>query len=365
MNLLPCAFLLALSQPLLACGPNALDLDGPALQASDEPDVLGVARERVETMVVDGQRLYWIGTHQPRTDGRDVWFLRSCQKHNCAATVVTYDAQRFNVPLNREAGAADPRFGTSSIQHGEIYWYQPETLQFVACPVAGCNGTPRVVATDIRLSAAVLDDERLFFAEDSSLFSVPLTQPGPRRNIAPDVNLGITPLALHGDYLYWLDGNEKGLRRTRKDGSSGIETITEDARYSPSHGFGVATDSSAIYWTNNSLSGSINRCPLAGCSGSPEVVFAPLRAPHNLLLDGSELYYQYEAAPYEYTLAHCSLPDCVSSQALAEHLDAPQALALDEEYLYLATTEQDINPQRPTDTVARIRQVPKPERGLP
>jgi len=163
-------------------------------------------------------------------------------------------------------------------------------------------------------------------------------------------------------YAYGVTDGDRHLRelfRTRKDGSSAIETIAKDVKWGA-----VTTDSTSIYWTEDVLAGSINRCPLAGCSGASEVVTGPLRSPSNLLIDGSDLYYVYEAKPYENSLAFCSLPACMPSLPLFEKLVTPSPLAMDDQYLYLATSEQDFRDST-SDFSAQIRRLPKPNRGQP
>jgi hypothetical protein len=356
------AALITLPLALLACGESMVDLDA----SLSEANVLAVVHDRIEKMAVDEQRVYWFGSHLQPTDGY-VWFLRSCQKRNCAATIVTYDA-----PLYR---ARD----VFSVSGGEVYWYRSNPNEtpgeLVACPITGCSGSPRTVASEISFYAATFDADRFYFFSQTSLYSLSLSQAGPAQEIAW-LPFQLQAIVIHDAYAYGLaakwssiDGparNTSSLVRTRTDGLSSVETVAKDVLLSDSHAFGVSADTTSIYWTNNLLSGSVNRCPLVGCSDVPDVVIRPLRAPQKLQIDGSELYYVYEPRPYQYALSSCTLPACAQSVPLIEHLDAPGALAMDAEYLYVATTEQDVSPSNLTeDTVARIRRLPKPHREVP
>ena len=345
---------LSLSLGTLGCGAKAVDLDGPIIESSSEPGVLAVVRERVEKIAVDEQRLYWIGTQLPRAYPKNVWFLRSCQKQACATTLITYDEQ-----------ATRGVDGTSifSVKDGQIYWFNLTSRELLACPVSGCDGPPRRVASGLDFSGAAFADDRFLFADGESIESVPL-QADSRVRDAYSPLMSAT-IAIRGNYVYWL-ATRTDIGRARTDGSSGVETVTSDVRVADEPAFGLTTDASAIYWTDNLLSGSIKRCPLAGCTVAPEKVIGPLRAPQSLLIDGSELYYEYETKPYEYALASCSLPTCASAPPLIEHVDAPGVLALDDQYLYVATTEQDVSPDNfAVDTIAQIRRLPKPKRELP
>lgn len=367
MDFPPIASLLLLSSTSLACSTRAVDLDAsPSMlvATSNEPGVVGVVHERVRKLAVDDQRLYWMGT-LPVDGHSNAWFLHSCEKRNCAATLVTYDAQPYD---------ANNGF---TVVGDQIYWAYLGNAQarVSSCAVSGCVGALRQLVTDFYYSRAPLfDGSDLYFitpAAGVSIFRQP-GQPGAQRRLV--VSDPRTPasrqLAIHEAHAYWLTQNElrdeTSLLRARKDGASSVvETIANDVKYSDNHEFGTATDATSVYWTDNLLAGSIQRCPLTGCTGPSEVVLAALFTPQALLIDGSELYYVHETKPYEYAVSSCTLPTCVPSSPLFEHLNGPDMAALDDEYLYVATTEQDIGPDSSERVTARIRRLPKPNRRSP
>jgi hypothetical protein len=367
MNFRSMTVLLTLAPALLACSASRVDLDDSLvdlddllIEASSEPDVLAVVHERVQSMAVDEQRLYWFGSRLPRRPLEPGHFLRSCEKRNCAATLVTYDAPPHRV------------YDDFYVSGGNVHWYRWNASgELLACPIAGCSGSPRTLAKGLSFGATAFDDDRFYFSNALSLYSLSLSQPGPPQPIA---SLNATMLLIHEAYAYGLVGDspldeqppDASLVRARKDSASNVETIADDVMFSPSRNFGFTVDTSSIYWTNNQLTGSINRCPLTGCSGGSDVVIGSLRGPQNLQIDGSELYYLYEPEPYRYALSSCTLPACAPSFPLIEHLDATDAFAMDGEYLYVATTEQDVSPSNWTvNTVSTIRRLPKPHRELP
>jgi len=371
VNIRAMTILLTVSVVALGCGTKTLDLDTSQIESSSEPGVLAIVHERVEKIVVDQERLYWIGSHLRRSAGENIWFLHSCKKLDCASSLVTYDAQPFDT---------DHVF---AVRGDEVYWYRrnrPEdgfcpvtgcNGSLLACSVAGCNGSPRVVASELAFTAATFDDDRFYFADTVSLSSVPLAQPGPRELVAAPSGV-LRAVAIHGSYAYWRadglgSGGQSLLVRGRNDGAGVAETtIADDLKCSANHDFSFTTDAASIYWTNNLLVGSINHCPLDGCVGASSVVVEPLRVPQGLQVDGSQLYYQYEPRPYEYTLSSCTLPACTEPLPLIEHLDAPGVLAIDDDYLYVATTKQDVSPENVSEnTIARIRRLPKPDRREP
>lgn len=361
MNIRETAFLLILASGASACSASVVDLGATFISTSNEPGVVAVVHERVEKLIVDDERLYWIGTHVPSVAG-NVWLLHSCLKLNCATTLVTYDAQSNDVGRN------------FSVSSGQIYWYRSDVGELLSCPIAGCDGAPRSLApelvhqrtglTGVMIDQAGFDDEYFYYPIGFALLNrLPLLEPGPHQLLAQSLS-AIQSIAIQGAYAYWVAKdqieNKQQLLRARKGGASGVETITSDLNVSLYRGFGFTTDESSLYWTNNTLAGSISRCPLAGCPDDSAVLLSPLRAPQNLLIDGMRLYYEHEVEAYDYALSSCALPACVASALLQEHLDAPSVLALDDRYLYVATTEQDISPNNTNeDTIARIRRLPK------
>jgi len=357
--------LLATSLTMLGCAAKALDLDAPVIEPSTEPDVLGTLPELMTKLVVDDERLYWAGWGPTRL------VLQSCQKQDCAATLVTYDAQ---------SNALASLF---SVRGGHVYWYRDGTGELVSCPIAGCNGSPRIVATNLTretagsfyLGSGAFDgDDRFYFTDltqtgGTTIFSISLTQPSPRQPIASSSRAGAL-VGVDSAYAYLFTAEDEqhraGLSRAHKDGSSAVETIATDVKRAYSVGFAFATDQTAIYWTNNVLAGSINRCPIAGCTGASEIVTGPVRAPQNLLIDDSNLYYVYEEQSGQLALATCELPACAQSTPvpLPEGLFRPELLALDDQYLYMVTSKLDwFSLHGETGVSGNIRRLPKPHRG--
>ena len=353
-NLTP---LLGISLLTLGCAAKALDLDAPVIEASNEPDVLGTLQELVTKIVVDDERVYWLGY------GRTLKkFVQSCQKQDCAATLITYDAQ------------SDIEERTLAVRAGQLYWYRSSAAELLSCPRAGCSGAPRSVARMLVDSTSgpwtnAFDDDRFYFTNldvRTTISSVSLTQPGPAQAVAstkPALLVGLDDA--HAYWVTWAadGGYDAELSRARKDGSSSVsEVIATDVKLGAFDQFAFGTDRTGIYWTNNQLAGSINRCPTAGCTGASESITGPVRAPQKLLIDGSDLYYAYETQSGRLGLATCELPACAQSTrlTLTEKLFTPELLALDDQYLYVATSEQDRRfRDSATEVSMNIRRLPK------
>jgi hypothetical protein len=384
-----CGVLLLLS----ACGSKAIDLDQALVTGSSDPTVVGKVREGVGHIAVDDERLYW--TALPTRNGSNFgnWSLRSCLKQNCAASVVTYDTQ---------LSAQDIWFGVTG---GSIYWFRyvdqegmcgtlnycspvpTGSMALLSSPVGG--GSTRAVATTDSVLQAAFDTDSVYVSTDLGVDAIPLSGTGtPLQLVGPPSTLStVYALAAEGDSLYWLSGvnweytavapTSLSLYRVRKDGHSAPVSLASDLEINVSHAdgsvpFGLAVDANDAYWTQNVLVGSVDRCPITGCVTTPEAVVGPIRSPEALLIDGSTLYLRYEAGPYQYVLASCTLGQCTSPQPITQGPDAMCAaetealcgvtasMVVDDQYLYVVTTDQDLQTSSAQENpVAQIRRFPK------
>ena len=355
-----------------ACGSHSVDLDNSSLTPSADPTAIGTVREQVMHIVVDEQRLYWSGS--PDLGGGGPFKLSSCAKTDCVATLINYDT-----PNN-----AYPFF---SVQNGELFWMQGYPDNDVSATQVLDPTRTRVVLSGTRALPAVTDGQNMYLlgntpsaasAADPNpdtasalLLSVPLAGAAQAN---PFANLGDSfPMAMQvqGDYAYLLtmaDWGMGSIQRVRTDGTGTVEVLASgfelstDQRYQAVYSsIYLALDASYVYWGVNVLAGSVLRCPLAGCSGAPETVVAPVRMPSALLIDAGTLYFQHETDAFQYAVSSCSLNHCDQPKLVADHVDTPNVLAVDDQYLYTATTSQDLTPNDSSrvTSVAQIRRLPK------
>ncbi len=363
----------------LACASKPVALDQAIIVASSDPTVVGTVHESVGQLVVDDERLYWNAT--PSRDGYvdyGNWALRGCLKQDCAATVITYDAGWSSEGL--PFGVVGDqlywfRFGTGNvIGPGVSDQYVIENMTLVSRPVAG--GATRTLTDVDLLELVVFDTDGIYVSTQTGLYAIPFSQAAEPPQPIGAASVGtVTAIAAQGDYVYWTSGSivpavqqrtGASLCRTRKDGSGTPETLIGGLELDSN--VGLALDSSYVYWTQDALSGSVDRCPLAGCTGAPEVVTGPVRSPTNPFLTGDQLYFRYQTDAYRYALSSCTLGQCTLPQpiimgldvASRQGLDATAALAIDDQYLYTVTTDQNLDPQLLyKDPVAQIRRFPK------
>jgi hypothetical protein len=357
---------------VLSCGNRAVELSTPPrLEPSTEPTTLGSINEHVGWLAVDAQRLYWTGAFAGYNyqTGETGIALHSCEKERCAESLVTYDSSRV----------ANSGFG---VHDGAIYWAVMTSLEtlswdIISCATTGCTGAPRVFYTVPTSGASLLaygPDAIYFYDSASQIERMPYSDSAQPQSVAATVDYPQS-LAINGDYLYVLESSSIDpsftLRRARTDGSTQLETIAEKLKIlettAVSDGYdsrpiyaNLAFDATYVYWTSNTLTGSIQRCPLTGCVGSPETLTAPIRAPTTLRLDGGKAYFQYYDVSLGNTLTSCTLPHCEPSTPIAHGLDDWNVIAIDDRYVYTASTDQMPSPELLWDfPSAQIRRFPK------
>ncbi len=357
----------------LACGRRTVELSTPPHVApSADPTIVGSINEQVGWLTVDGERLYWSGRYadfSPDSGGTGA-ALHSCSKNRCSETVVTYDASTL-----------DTRSGFS-VQGADIYWMQlrswqnASSYQLVTCPVTGCDGAARVIYVsqmgDLRTvafgpAAAYFSG----FMDGTVISRIPFSGGADPQAVARSTD-EIQSLAVNGEYLYSLGSSMTGivnLRRARTDGSSPLEPIASNlkilfAAQEPNAALSpyvdLAFDDTYVYWTSNTLSGSIQRCPLSGCVNSPEILTPPTRAPTALHLDGAIAYFQYFDTQLGNSLSRCILENCQPSTPIVSGLDDGNGIAIDDQFVYAASSDDLPTPDSSWDfPSAQIRRFPK------
>ncbi len=355
----------------LACGSRAIDLNGAgvAITASPDPTVLGTVRESVGQIAVDDTRVYWLGVDQGITDvyGQQAdidaveWTLYGCDKTRCASTLVTYSTQV----------AAGTGFG---VRGGQIYWFDVPggtSINVMASSTTGAPA-PRTIATeedeDWTDAVAFFDDDAIYYYTNSEIRALALPDGGSSKTLATLPAQPALTLSAQGDYLYWIAALAQltgSIQRTRKDGTSVVETLADslqiDALADPvGPRGGLALDSSYFYWVESVLVGSIKRCPLAGCVGAPEALLSPVRSPTGIWLAGTDAYFLHEMDAYSNVISRCTIENCAPIAPLAVNVDSPNLFAVDDQYLYTATTSQSLAPtDHPPSPVAQIRRLSK------
>ena len=351
---------LALPLLMAACGSHPVDLDHSTLTPSADPTSVGTVREQVMQIAVDGERLYWSGSaNYLNGSSAGPLSLHGCAKSDCVGTFITYGNS-----------TASPIF---AVQRGEIYWLRDDAQggsDLVASSVSDPSATRVVLTRTQSVLMMAVDSRSVYVSDGVTISSVPLGGAARATQLAMITGGYASTLQVQGDYLYWLGsvGQIHGtVQRSRTDGTGTLETVASgfelDSSTQGTWRFnlgGMALDRDYVYWGVNVNAGSIQRCPLAGCTGAPEVMATPIRAPSAVLVDGGKLYFQHETDAFQYAVSSCTFGHCDQPTTLAERVNTPNVLALDDRFLYTATTGQDLSPtDQQVTPVAQLRRLPK------
>ena len=346
---------------LAGCSENIVELAEPArLEASTDPTTIGSINEQVSAIAVDQARLYWMGIFTPWNggDGSGV-ALHSCLKDHCSDSLVTFD--RDHVDLT--AGFV--------VHEGEIYWRRQESFlrvgptnsTIVACRVSGCAGAPRTVFEWTEPFGSIVPGpdgiyfQRSIYIDDqqtSVLQRVPFAGAAEPTTVLTN-DSAFANLLLSDSEAFWFEPpyGDTNLAKVRLSDATHVEIVAKSVRVSlgllDAAGWtppyqNLALDPAHVYWTDNTLAGMIMRCPTSGCVGEPEKIAGPIRKPTTLRIDGGHGYFQYQATDFNYALARCPIENCEKPETLAEGLNASNVIAIDDRWVYTATTDHDLNP---------------------
>jgi len=288
------------------------------------PPPIVVLKERVASVWVDAQRLYWL-TAGPA----EFTNLYSCLKLDCAHTKVTYEEL-----IGTSRGVA---------VDGKYIFWASWNADISACPVDGCGSRPVTITQDPALNHRIFADrEYVYWSSDLDLYRCPASGCAATPEV---VSLsGITDhLAFDETRAYWL--GQTGIFSAPKDGSEPprvvieLEPLGEDVTFDRNRDLAVGGD--YVYWATQR---QIFRCPVASCmSTGPTLLVSASAAISDLKLDATAIYWLESD-----TVHSCPLTGCESSSVLtpqvasAFYLYAPARYAVDESDLYW------IEPSTPT-----------------
>ncbi len=274
-------------------------------------------------VAVDDRRVYWSAD----VIGPPWEAVRSCDKSDCAASVITY----ANLPAGGVAVNQDRIFANA----GGVF----------ACPLDGCVGAPAAVTANQPFDF-VVDDQSVYFVSfpDATLVSCPVDGcPGGPTVLAfigaggPGFLGGYSRLAADAMNLYWSEcaTADSGIIKTiPKHGSAPARTIATGLHLPGA----LAVGADRVYWAENYSSGTIRSCPIAGCAGEPTTLATEQPYPNGLAVDQAHAYWFTTADPNGNgpgQILECPLSGCGSSPTvLATDQPSPTDLAIDSSFVF-------------------------------
>ena len=220
------------------------------------------------TLVVDATRIYWSATLNPVSFEHLTPVLRSCEKNDCAATLVIYPWSGFR---------------QIAVDSERVYWVKwsgeySTTLRndgIVACPIRGCVGSPDVVAP-MGEEEFVVDETAVYWLTDDKLWMCRLGDC--EKSLSFMARLAKVPptyetpgrLAIGPRDLYWLEGDAKmgTIMTMPKEGSSSPRPLVMGRPSLRS----LTVSEDQLFWIEDGSVGEIRSCRLPDCVGSPTLV---------------------------------------------------------------------------------------------
>jgi hypothetical protein len=109
------------------------------------------------------------------------------------------------------------------------------------------------------------------------------TEPSGKITLASQ-QAGPNGIAVGGGYVYWT--NTVGGQVSRVALAGGKPTVLASGLQRP---WGIAVDSTSVYWTTDAQNGLVMQLPLAG--GRPKILASGRRFPHQIVVDRSTVYW--------------------------------------------------------------------------
>lgn len=164
-----------------------------------------------------------------------------------------------------------------AVDDTDVYWADAHAGLVMKCSKSGCNDNPTVLASSqYGMRTIALSNTNVYWS------TVPSPGPGPVMTCAksgcggnPSVAVAMAwPFAMVTDStsLYWTDKGGQVLKCA--PGCIAPVVIASNQ----SNPVSIAIDTANLYWANDG-SGSIVKCALAGCGGTPSVMVSSVVGP--------------------------------------------------------------------------------------
>lgn len=241
---------------------DAISSGDSGIDTPTGPQLVASLASTPRTLVLDGTNLYW-------TNAADE--VSQCAKSSC-------------IPL-RLVGF-QPGCDSLAVDATHVYFANynfQNNSEVKRCAIGGCGGTTTTVADT----------------------QTPLV------------------LAINATDVYWTNFNQQTIATCPKTGCAGTATVLGS---SITNAWGIALDSTTVYFSQDQGAGRIQSCPLAGCGAGPATVINSQINPSDLLVEGPTLYWSESGVG---RIHRCQIADCANTEiTLVAGQDNPNHLVL-------------------------------------
>jgi hypothetical protein len=210
-----------------------------------------------------------------------------------------------NSPTPFLGGGGDSGFGTFYeylVIGGSNIFFTDDT-NIYSCPLGGFCSSPTTLATSSEafLGPLGFSSTEVYFADDGSFTSairaVPIAGGKQRRVCTSELVQSVVSMVVTSEYVYFTTYNDPSSVYQCEAGGGSSPTIyaTDDNPY------GLATDGTYLYWTNNIAPGAVVACALGATCESPRSVATNQNAPNAIAVNATNVYWTTSTAIYRAT----------------------------------------------------------------
>ena len=249
----------------------------------------------------EGPHLYWIA------DRAAGCAIVRCEKNDCANTLV---------PVVQVEST-----GLWGIEVRRDILYAADARSIFSCSTVGCSKL-KIIVGDAEASAVAFDDVNVYWSRrgKSAIYSCSLDATCQQIDVVEDSDrTDAVELAVDQATLYWIQTedayprNPGSVRMAAKDGSGVWATFAGVQNQAAS----LTLRNGLVYWATSFTVGTIARCPLAGCSGSPQILARNQYFPHFVDPAGDMIFWMNGSTlpedPRSVEVMGCRTADCAAT----------------------------------------------------
>jgi hypothetical protein len=249
----------------------------------DQPTVVAaLGGDRPNGIALDASTVYIATSTQALGGG----LILACPLSGCAGQ-----------PKQLASGLSEPV--AVAVDAARVYWADLADQTLRSCPLTGCVGAPDILGSMLGyVGSLAIDATNAYMTTLDAILVCPLAGCGTHPTMLATKQNQPFSIAVDGASVYWPDPGagpafKPRILKCAIGGCNQSPTVVADGQVGPK---AVAVDGTRVYWTDsplNAVPGDVSACPLAGCTGAATRVFtgAGLMSPSLLAVDATSVFW--------------------------------------------------------------------------